>query len=62
MTFFYGQSQLKTAEDEFTRCWMARDPKSPETVKLAYHALIMLSTGIKEALEDFAERLPPAKK
>lgn len=62
MTFFYGQTQLNAAVDELTRCWMARDPKSPDTVKLAYHALVLLSSGINEALEDFAERLPPAKK
>jgi hypothetical protein len=61
MTFFYGKSQLTAAQNELTKCWGAKDPKSPETIKLAYHALIMLATGIAEALEDFSERLPPAK-
>jgi len=62
MTFFYGQSQLTGAVDEFTRCWMAKDPKSPDNLKLAFHALVLLAGGLNEALEDFSERLPPAKK
>ena len=60
MTFFYGQSQLTAAQNELTNVG-PQGSKKPGDRKLAYHALIMLATGIAEALEDFSERLPPAK-
>lgn len=52
MALLYGKSQLKSAEDEFMRCWGAKDPASPENIKLAFHAMIMLCAGLSEALED----------
>ena len=45
MALLYGLSQLKSAETEFMKCWSAKDPLSPETVKQAYHAMILLCTG-----------------
>lgn len=52
MALLYGMVQIKSAEDEFTRCWSAKDPLSPENVKLAFHAMILLCAGLSEALED----------
>ena len=63
MALYYdGQGELQTAVLEFKRCWSAQETKSPNNIQLAFHALALLGIGLDKALEDFAKRLPPAKK
>ena len=56
MAVVYGKQQLQSAADEFTRCWAAKDPLSPDNVKLMFHALVLLCAGVGVALETLQEQ------